>query len=115
MSERNETTRVCKCCGFERRITDYDINNNGRPINLCKKCRRAQQTMSNLRNREILSTKQSDKLIAATQWLELCHQTTGYVSGTRVRQNTIDFEDPDEIAKMKQTIAERLSKANEEV
>lgn len=114
MSERNESTRVCKCCGFERSINDYDINNNGRPISLCKKCRRAQQTIANLRNREMLSTKQSDKLIAAMQWLELCQQKTGYVSGSRVTHSKIDFADPTEIAEMQKAIAERITKANEE-
>ena len=114
MSERNESTRVCKCCGFERSINDYDLNNNGRPISLCKKCRRAQQTISSLRDREMLSTCQSERLLAATQWLELCQQKTGYVSGTRVASSKIDFADPTEIAEMQKVIAERAAKANKE-
>lgn len=115
MSERNESTRICKCCGIERSINDYDINNNGRPISLCRKCRRAQQTISNLHNYVELSTTQQEKLSNATQWLELCKQKTGYVSGSRARRDRIAFDDPNEIAEMQRAIAEQASKGNKEV
>ena len=114
MSERNESTRICKCCGLERQITDYDLNNNGRPIGMCKKCRRAQQTVSYLRNRENLSTNQVESLRGATQWLELCHQATGYVSGSRTRHGKIDFADPAELAEMRRVISAHGDSAAEE-
>lgn len=115
MSERNESTRVCKCCGIERSINEYDINNNGRPIRMCRKCRRAQQTISNLRNRDVLSEAQHERLLEATQWLKLCQQNTGYIPGSRVRRDKIDFADPSEIAKLQQAIANRATNCNKEV
>lgn len=114
MSERNESTRVCKCCGLERSINEYDINNNGRPIRMCRKCRRAQQTISNLRKREVLSDVQHERLVEATQWLELCQQKTGYTPGSRTRQSKINFADPIELAEIRRDIAEQASKSNKE-
>lgn len=114
MSERDESTRVCKCCGIERSINEYDLNNNGRPIGLCRKCRRAQQTVSNLRNREVLSTRQTENLVRATEWLELCHQATGYTSGSRAKRSSIDLGDPNEIAELQRVIANRVTNFNKE-
>ena len=115
MSERNESTRVCKCCGIERSINEYDLNNNGRPIGVCRKCRRAQQTVSNLRNRDVLSTAQHERLLESTQWLELCQQNTGYTPRSRAKHDKIDFADPAELAELQRAIANRTTNCNKEV
>lgn len=114
MSERNESTRVCKCCGIERSINEYDLNNNGRPIGVCRKCRRAQQTVSNLRSRDVLSEAQHERLLESTRWLELCQQNTGYTPRSRAKRDKIDFADPTELEKLQQGIAKKASNDTKE-
>lgn len=91
----NEISRKCKCCGTEQPIESFDLAANRRPIHLCRKCRYAQQTIANLRNvpPENLTARQQDRLQDATDWMQICYETTGFKTGTRRPANAVDFRD----------------------
>lgn len=112
-----ETTRKCRCCGIEQDINNFDLAGNRRPVHVCRRCRYAQQTVSNLRNvpAEDLTIKQADRLQGAKEWLETCRQNTGYVTNTRGTANRVDFRDPQALVAVavanKKQHEERVAKA----
>lgn len=79
----SETSKTCKCCGCMKSIEEYSLNNNRRPIGVCKECRRHQQTLSNLRGIDPLtmSVRQFNRYSAAVEYMESCKAATGYETG----------------------------------
>ena len=106
------TFKTCKCCGVERKSTEFDKSNNGKRISICRKCRNAQQNVSNLSNRDDLTLKQEERLNDAIAWLAACKETTGYETRKRSR---VDFSDPEELEKMRQAAEARKLAALKEV
>ena len=82
-----DETKRCKCCGDDLPISDFDRSNNGSPISLCKRCRRAQQKIANLSNMpdELMTLSRQQQLAEATQWMDACKKRTGFVTGTTTR------------------------------
>ena len=76
-----EGTKVCKCCGVEKEISEFDLSNTKKPISLCKPCRRAQQQINNLSKLTTLNEAQSAKLKAAREYMTACEAATGFVTG----------------------------------
>ena len=109
MVEKFESTRVCRCCGIERDIANFDLGGNRKPIHVCRKCRYAQQTISNLRNLlpEELSERQTARLNESQEWLQKCKEATGYVTNTRRAVERVDFTNQMDIAAMQAASAKK--------
>ena len=106
------TFKTCKCCGVERKSTEFDKGNNGKRIGICRKCRNAQQNVSNLSNRDDLTLKQEERLNDAIAWLAACKEATGYETRKRSR---VDFNVTEELEKIKQAAEARKLAASKEV
>lgn len=76
-----EGTKVCKCCGVEKEISEFDLSNSRKPISLCKPCRRAQQQISILSKLPKRTEAQSARLQAAINYMDTCNATTGFTTG----------------------------------
>lgn len=73
--------KVCKCCGVEKEISEFDLSNTKKPISICKPCRRVQQQINNLSKLKTLNEAQSAKLKAAREYMAACEAATGFVTG----------------------------------
>lgn len=111
MVERIGNTRVCRCCGIEREINNFDLGGNRKPIHVCRKCRYAQQTISNLRDvpTDKLSDKQRARFEDAQSWLDKCREATGYVTSSRRSVSRVDFTNEQDIAAMNAAAAKKHS------
>ena len=76
-----EGTKVCKCCGVENDLNEFDLSNSRKPISLCKPCRRAQQQISILSKLPNKTEAQSARLQAAINYMAACNATTGFTTG----------------------------------
>ena len=76
-----EGLKVCKCCGVEKEISEFDLSNTKKPISICKPCRRVQQQINNLSKLKTLNEAQSAKLKAAREYMAACEAATGFVTG----------------------------------
>ena len=76
-----EELKVCKCCGVEKEISEFDLSNTKKPISICKPCRRVQQQINNLSKLKTLNEAQSAKLKAAREYMAACEAATGFVTG----------------------------------
>lgn len=74
-------TKVCKCCGVEKEISEFDLSNSRKPISLCKPCRRAQQQISTLSKLQHRTEAQSARLQAAINYMMQCEADTGFTTG----------------------------------
>lgn len=73
--------KVCKCCGVEKDVSEFDLSNTKKPISICKPCRRVQQQINNLSKLKTLNEAQSAKLKAAREYMAACEAATGFVTG----------------------------------
>ena len=73
--------KVCKCCGVEKEVSEFDLSNTKKPISICKPCRRVQQQINNLSKLKTLNEAQSAKLKAAREYMAACEAATGFVTG----------------------------------
>ena len=76
-----EGLKVCKCCGVEKEVSEFDLSNTKKPISICKPCRRVQQQINNLSKLKTLNEAQSAKLKAAREYMAACEAATGFVTG----------------------------------
>ena len=76
-----EGLKVCKCCGVEKEVSEFDLSNTKKPISICKPCRRVQQQINNLSKLKTLNEAQSAKLKAAREYMTACEAATGFVTG----------------------------------
>lgn len=76
-----EGTKTCKCCGLTVDVNAFDKSNTGKPIGICKQCRRQQQRINDLSRRSTLSVAQQERLAEAINYMRACKQATGFETG----------------------------------
>ena len=92
-----EGLKVCKCCGVEKEISEFDLSNSRKPISLCKPCRRAQQQISILSKLPKRTEAQAARLQAAINYMNNCNAVTGFTTGgysSRVGMNAVASKVP---------------------
>lgn len=85
-----DETKVCKCCGAAQPLNRFDRSNNGRPISLCRDCRRAQQTIANISNMpdNLLTESRTQRLQEALRYMQACKEKTGFETGSTTKSAT---------------------------
>lgn len=78
-----ENTKLCKCCGAKRELFEFDKSNSGKPIGICKVCRRHQQRITNLSKMDPtkMSVSQHENYTASLAYMKDCKEATGFETG----------------------------------